>query len=202
MKRIKVQNPNTPEAFDRLWREDMERGRRQFDLYRFRAMMDEITRPARLRSLRIIELGAGCSEFLSFCLNHLTAAGFSVQAVGLDYSRWAMEYMRQVDPRVQWMVGDALNTGLPAGSYDAVLCGELIEHLEDPEALVLEMARLTAPLGLFRITTLRPELQSSDAYHVWEFQPDDLLAMFRRHAAQAEIETVGNYLVVTGREPR
>lgn len=195
MKRIREENRNSPEAFDRVWREEMAAGRRQFDLYRFRAMKDELVER---KPQRIIELAAGCSEFLTFALNHLAAAGQPhVKAYGLDYSPWAMEYMAQVDPRIHWTVGNALHSGMSAGAFDAVLCGELIEHLEEPAALVAEMARICRPGGLFRITTLVPELQHTDPYHVWSFEPEDLLRLFRAHAP-AELRQVGNYLVVTG----
>ena len=63
MERIKAENLNSPEEFDKLWRGSMERNERQFDLYRYRAMMQGA-------SGSVIELGCGCSEFLSFLLNH------------------------------------------------------------------------------------------------------------------------------------
>lgn len=195
MRRIKTENLNTPEAFDLLWRGDMERNVRQFDYYRFLAMLKDI-RPGS----RVIELGAGCSEFLTFCLNHLNLPGLPLsKATALDYSAWAMSYMAQIDPRVTWVVGNALDTGLEDGAFDAVLCGELIEHLDHPELLVREMARITAPDGFFRITTLLPHLQATDKFHVWEFLPDDLKVMFGRHSDRVELQVVGNYFVVTGR---
>jgi len=197
VKRILRDNPNTPQAFDELWHGDMAAGRRQFDLYRYLAMLDGIPYEGRM-----VELGPGCSEFLTFALNHrMRKNTLDLEAYGLDFSQWAMSYMKQIDPRIRYTVGDALNTGYPTSYFDAVLAGELLEHLDEPELLVAEMARLTKPGGFFRITTLLPELQATDKFHVWQFDPSDLLVMFSNHATgnkAARVDVVGNYLVATG----
>lgn len=203
MRRIKQDNPNTPQVFDDLWRGDMEQGRRQFDMYRFKAMLDGIPFNGRM-----IEIGSGCSEFLTFALNHRTRLSptdgslrCELEAHGLDYSKWAVEYMKQIDPRIHYKVGDALATQYPTGYFDSVIAGEIIEHLDEPELLVAEMARLTKAGGFFRITTLLAELQSTDYCHVWEFEPSDLMVMFTNHSTKnraARIDVVGNYLVATG----
>jgi len=203
MRRIKQDNPNTPQAFDKLWMDDMAAGRRQFDMYRFKAMLDGVPFDGRM-----VELGSGCSEFLTYSLNHRTVVSIvdgtsicKLEAHGLDYSKWAVSYMKQIDPRIHYRVGNALETDYPTGYFDAVLAGEIIEHLEEPELLIAEMARLTHPGGFFRITTLLTALQSTDHYHVWEFDPNDLLVMFKNHATgnkSARVDVVGNYFVATG----
>lgn len=183
--------PNSREEFNRIWREDMEQGLRQFDLYRFRGLMEGIPNPS-----RIIEIGAGCSEFLTFALNHHAPNG-GIEAHALDFSDWAMSYMKQVDPRVRWTWGNALASPYPNGYFDAVMAGEIIEHLEEPHKLVEEMARLTRPGGFFRITTLLPHLQATDHWHVWEFEEGDLKGMFEK-CAPTTVKVVGNYFIVTG----
>jgi 2-polyprenyl-3-methyl-5-hydroxy-6-metoxy-1,4-benzoquinol methylase len=43
---------------------------------------------------------------------------------------------------------------LPDGAgYDRIICGELLEHLEDPEALLDKLTRLIAPGGRLYVTT-------------------------------------------------
>jgi len=190
MRRLQDGNPNTPEAFDTVWRLEMEAGRKQFDLYRFRAMMAGI-----LPGAKVIELGCGCSEFLSFLLNHRQG----VTATGLDYSAWAVAYMHQVDPRVAWQRGDALTTGYPDGAFDVVLAGELVEHLDRPQELIAEMARLCRPAGFIRITTPIEAIAARDAYHVWSLGEADLVELFRCSSLPSmKVENVGDYWVATG----
>jgi trans-aconitate methyltransferase len=166
----------------------MEAGRRQFDLYRFRAMLEGV------QLGWLIEVGAGCSEFPSFALNHVP--GLVCDA--LDYSRWAMEYMRQIDPRVTWYVGDVF-TWQPPTLYDYVLAGEIIEHMEEPATFVERLASFARPRGgMVRLTTLLPHLQSTDPYHLWEFDPADLDYFFRGAGLTCGWKEVGNYYVVTG----
>jgi ubiquinone/menaquinone biosynthesis C-methylase UbiE len=207
MRRIKQENLNTPQAFDEMWQKDSEEGRKFFfDMYRFEGLAEDIPDDG-----RVIEFGAGCSDFLSFLLNHRTRRRnddlgqpemrLGLEAHAIDYSRWAMEYMHRLDPRIQHKVGDFLASGYPSGWFDAVLAGETIEHMEDPQLLVNEMARVTKPGGIYRVTTLLPHLQETSEYHLWEFEPEDLRVIFERAwlGAVVSIKTVGNYFVVTGR---
>jgi len=198
MRRIRQENPNTPQLFDEMWRKDSEVGRKYFfDMYRFQAMADGIPYDG-----RVVEFGAGCSDFLSYLLNHrMTGPNLWLEAYAIDYSKWAMEYMHRLDPRIQHKTGDFFHNGYQSQFFDAVLAGETIEHMEEPELLVAEMARVTKNGGLFRITTPLPHLQSTSEHHVWEFEPSDLLTMFKNHATgnkSARVDVVGNYLVATG----
>lgn len=187
MKRIREENCNTPEFFDKCWEGDLRKRLRQFDMHRFHAMKKPIR-----NGDRVIELACGCSEFLSYAHNFNPKGEFW----GCDYSKWAMKYMPQVDPRVKWVYGDIFTHPIPKCSFDVVCAGEIIEHLEKPETLAYRMAELAKPKGTLVITTLLPDLQARDQAHIWKFEPSDLEKMFSR-VGRAEVVTVGNYFVVT-----
>lgn len=190
MKRLRPDNPNTVEAMDTYWRGEMERGHRPFDLYRYLAMREDIQPGA-----SVLEVGAGCSDFLTWVLN--TIPGCS--ATALDSSGWAMSYMLQLDPRVQWLHGDVFDYRPEHEGWNAVLSGECIEHQEDPAAFVEALARLTRPGGFYRITTLLPHLQETSTYHLWAFEEADLIGFFERAVSDVvHLKVVGNYFVVTG----
>jgi SAM-dependent methyltransferase len=58
-------------------------------------------------------------------------------------------------------VGTAEFTGLPEGSYDLVLCTQVLEHSSQPWVAMREMKRLLAPHGILVFS----------APHVWFFHP-------------------------------
>jgi SAM-dependent methyltransferase len=70
---------------------------------------------------------------------------------GVDVSRGAIEQARR-DPRgVQFMgtTGDSLP--FPATTADAIVMFDVLEHVEDPSAMLAEVARVLKPGGLFHI---------------------------------------------------
>lgn len=94
---------------------------------------------------RVLDLGCGAG-FLS---NYLSEQGNSV--VGIDLSSGALEVARAHDEssRVEYRLGDATRLPFADGSFDAVCAMDLLEHVEDPAAVVREAARLLRPGGRF-----------------------------------------------------
>lgn len=95
---------------------------------------------------RSLELGAGRGSMSAY----FAANGFD--ATLLDLSASAMETAERIFTRNglkgTFLVGDALNTGLPDASQDVIVSIGLLEHIEDLEAALKEEVRLLAPGGL------------------------------------------------------
>jgi 2-polyprenyl-3-methyl-5-hydroxy-6-metoxy-1,4-benzoquinol methylase len=83
-------------------------------------------------------LDVGCSS--GYLAEHLQARGVSV--VGLEMDQTAAEYARRFCEAVH--VGDVETMELPfePASFDAVLCGDLIEHLRDPQVFLARVRPL------------------------------------------------------------
>jgi 2-polyprenyl-3-methyl-5-hydroxy-6-metoxy-1,4-benzoquinol methylase len=94
-------------------------------------------------------LDAGCSS--GYLARPLAARGCTV--VGLELDSAAAEEARAVCEEV--LVGDVETMELPfePGSFDVVLCGDLIEHLRDPEAFLRRMRPLLRGGGKLVLTT-------------------------------------------------
>ena len=94
-------------------------------------------------------LDVGCSS--GYLARPLVARGCSV--VGLELDADAAEVAREVCEEV--LVGDVETMELPfePGSFDVVLCGDLIEHLRDPEAFLVRMRPLLRAGGQLVLTT-------------------------------------------------
>jgi SAM-dependent methyltransferase len=94
-------------------------------------------------------LDVGCSS--GYLAEHVQARGVSV--VGLEMDASAAEYARRFCEAVH--VGDVETMELPfePGSFDAVLCGDLIEHLRDPQAFLARVRPLLRPGGRLVLST-------------------------------------------------
>ena len=94
-------------------------------------------------------LDVGCSS--GYLAEHVEARGASV--VGLELDEQAAEYARRFCEAVH--VGDVETMELPfePGSFDAVLCGDVIEHLRDPQAFLARVRPLLRPGGRLVLST-------------------------------------------------
>lgn len=105
-------------------------------------LTDRAARKAGLRAgMTVLDLGCGGGDSAA----HL-ARVYGVTAVGLDISPALTAQAAAQFPHVAFLTGDARDTGLPAGSFDAVLAECVLSVAGD---LLPEINRLLRPGGLF-----------------------------------------------------
>jgi 2-polyprenyl-3-methyl-5-hydroxy-6-metoxy-1,4-benzoquinol methylase len=94
-------------------------------------------------------LDIGCSS--GYLARPLVQRGCIV--IGIEQDAEAAEAAREVCAEV--LVGDAETMELPLdqGSFDVLLCGDLIEHLRDPERFLARIRPLLRPEGRLVLTT-------------------------------------------------
>lgn len=98
-------------------------------------------------------LDAGCGR--GFYLFLLSCLDFPERIVGIDLSPEHVQTARALlagRPRVE--VEEANITALPyeSGSFDFIICSEVLEHLPDPSAAVSELFRLLRPGGYLAVS--------------------------------------------------
>lgn len=103
---------------------------------RMRLMYLGDRRPGRL-------LDVGCGNGLQ--LQWMQAAGWQVEGQDVD-ARAAGELQEKLGVPIH--VGPLVDAALPAGSFDAITLGHVLEHVHDPIGLLAECCRLLAPGGV------------------------------------------------------
>lgn len=114
---------------------------------------------------RILDAGAGERKFRGFC-NHLNyvAQDFAQydgkgDARGLQTGAWDQSKLD--------IVSDIASIPEPDGSFDAIMCIEVFEHLPDPLAAIREFARLLRPGGQLILTAPFCSLTHYAPYHFY-----------------------------------
>lgn len=76
---------------------------------------------------RVLEIGCGPGQLAAFLLDQ----GLKEYA-GLDFSARSIDMAREAAPRGKFVVDDARSSSIYADvSYDAIICTEVLEHIED-----------------------------------------------------------------------
>jgi len=118
----------------------------------------------------IVELGCGMSPFLNVAKNMFN------EAWGVDFSYKTLEEANKKFPDVKYLMSECTDVPFPDNTFDVSVAGELMDHLDKPNKLAEEMARITKKkiiLSVAHMETPHPE-------HVWEFSKDDLRMLFKR----------------------
>lgn len=103
------------------------------------------------RGGRLLDIGCAAGLLLD------EAAGLGWQTAGVELSRWAAGIARS---RFKLDVFNGLmeEAAYPAGSFDAVVMSDIIEHLPDPRGTLNEVERILKPDGIICVST--PDVNS------------------------------------------
>lgn len=97
---------------------------------------------------RVLEVGCGSGRFL----RAVAALRPGLVPVGCDLSRTALARLAVEAPQVETRPVESRGR-LPAedAEFDAVLALDVLEHLADPDAMLVEMRRVLAPGGVLHL---------------------------------------------------
>lgn len=85
-------------------------------------------------------LEVGCGE--GFATQTLLRSLRVPDVTGLDVSLPALSWARRMAPAARFLNGDASSLPFPDGSFDVVVCLEVLEHLVEPKAAMSELCRV------------------------------------------------------------
>jgi ubiquinone/menaquinone biosynthesis C-methylase UbiE len=90
----------------------------------------------------VLEIGSGISPVLTSWED----------VVYTDLSSSALDMLKKIHGRGQYVVADAMNLPFDDDYFSHVISSEVLEHLEDDRKALMEIARVTKPDGVLMIT--------------------------------------------------
>jgi len=99
------------------------------------------------REGKVLEIGCGAGRFL----RALHAYNPSLQLVGTDVSRSALEQLRKIDSGIEVRLTTDDRVPATDGEFDAVLVIDVLEHVPDPPRMLDEIQRVLRPGGIFHL---------------------------------------------------
>lgn len=131
----------------------------------------------------VLEVGCGegiGTSILAKRARSIVALDYSEEALRVARAKYATENIEFRQMKVPPLDFDDM-------SFDAVVCFQMIEHLEKPEDLVGEISRVLRNDALALIATVNKEETISDnPYHIHEFTADEFRSLLEKAFGSVE----------------
>lgn len=111
----------------------------------------------------ILDVGCASGWFLSQLSKKFPAAKCS----GIDIYDDAIKYGRKKYPKFSFYTADAHKLPFKAATFDLVVCTEVLEHVEDPMGVVLEIKRVLKENGQAIIELDSGSILFSTVWFIW-----------------------------------
>ena len=167
MIRLNLENPNTPDLAEGLFKERWKEDFHYIDYPRFLEMVKYY------RGGSYLDVGCFNSPMPMILKEKFPDA----DVFALDHSEYVMKAMQKKVPKVKYLVGDCYKLPFGDEEIDYVVAGELIEHLEEPEKFIKEVMRVVKSGGGFFLSTPFEEgiTQKAVSYeHLWGYTEQDI----------------------------
>ncbi|MBX7159538.1 MAG: class I SAM-dependent methyltransferase [Acidimicrobiia bacterium] len=142
-------------------------------------------------------LDSGCGE--GYGTAALAAARAGSLVVGVDLFADAARHAgaTYAGDAAAFACADTSSLPFADAAFAAVVSLQVIEHLEDPDRYVAEVARVLAPGGIFACATpnrltFTPEGRPKNPFHIVEFSGDELTALLGAHMSGVEVSALGD----------
>lgn len=139
-------------------------------------------------------LDIGCAEGATIRFLSETF-GDKYKYTGVDLSKERISVAKsKKTPNAEFIVSTGEKMKLPSGSYDCVLCSQVLEHVEDEDSLTSEVKRLLKPNGIFQIDTVYKKPWAWYFYRApigWAIDPTHLREYTDINVAKRIVEKAG-----------
>ena len=156
----------------------------------------------RVTGRRVLDIG--CSQGVSTLIlarEGCEVIGLDIEPEPLAVARQALkEEAPQVRERVQFVLGDAFTTEFEAASFDAVVLGEVLEHLRSPSGLLERVSQWLRDGG--RLVLSVPYGYHPYHDHKRSFYLSSLLELLEERFSVAEVDLIADgYLCAVAVKP-
>lgn len=155
-----------------------------------------------MQSERLLDLGCGGGR------HAFEAMRRGARVTALDYSAGELKDVGgvaaamigsgevTVDSWAGVVNGDALDLPFPDGSFDRIICSEVLEHIWDDERAIQQLVRVLRPGGRLAVTvpTRWPERVSWALNWRYHDTPGGHVRIFRQHELEQKLERAGLFL--------
>jgi len=117
--------------------------------------------------LRVLDVGCGVKPYYPFF------AGIAAEYVGVDV----------VENPYADLLGAVESLPVEDGSFDLVLCTQVLEHSDDPARAVSELNRVTAPGGRVLASTHGVQMYHPSPNDYWRWTHTGLRLLFQRNGS-------------------
>jgi len=180
MKRIRDKNINTVEywngfATDAYQEADKNRGGNKC---KFATVLDLIP-----DNSNILDIGCLNGNFYNFIQEN----SFQINSfTGIDFCEKLIEMAKNRFPEQYWLTSTCYQLPFEDNSFEVVTAMEILEHVEDPEKLLMEAKRVCKPKGTIIVTSPN-KLIIDDPAHVWSFVPSDIFALLEKISTNVNV---------------
>lgn len=168
---------NSAEEYNRIFNIRALKGVDEHDLARWKRLIKFY------KGGRFIDLG---------CLDSLAPVMIKEQypreeVWGIDIAEEAIAEMQKRFPYkgLYYQVGDVYDTGFPDNYFAYAVCGEVMEHLDDPQRFVEETMRILKRGATLAVSVPLGEEHEHGAVdadrHVWSYDVDDAYKLFGKY---------------------
>jgi len=148
---------------------------------RYQQIVDQIPKS---NNLKILDIGCGDGVLL-----YLISQKNKSLLTGIDLDQDSLK-IATTKVKAKFIKASAYKLPVKSSSYDYVLASEIIEHLDQPKKMLIEIKRVLKPKGIVIITTPVKLFQKpEDSLHVQEFTVKDINQILRQYFSQIKIIT-------------
>jgi ubiquinone/menaquinone biosynthesis C-methylase UbiE len=148
---------------------------------------------AKFKGGRFLEVGCGVAP-------HCVMASKIGESWGIDISDELITLLREAYPQVNYLVGNINDLPIKDNYFDCVAIGEVLEHVEDPEAVLKELFRVLKPEGWLSLSTPNNDNGNcAPIEHIWSYLQVDIQNLLGKFGKNPEAtildETNHTYII-------
>jgi 2-polyprenyl-3-methyl-5-hydroxy-6-metoxy-1,4-benzoquinol methylase len=140
----------------------------------------EIASRQNKKIIRLLDLGCGDGVLIYMLIK--SNPGANIKIYGVDLDPLAITAAKKKNPNVEFVVSSVYKTPFSDGYFDFIVSSDVIEHLQYPSKMLLEIKRILTKAGQVNISTpIRLTEFPNDKMHVKEFFPDEFKNLLKKY---------------------